>query len=333
MSRPRETTVGATSEDALIELVTARCPKRPSPYGPGDDGALLSAHGRRVISTDALVEGVHFIRAHPPRALGWKAGAVNLSDVAAMGAIPEAMLVTAALPPELPLSYWRALAVGLAAFSERHAVYVAGGDIVRTTGPLVLSLSAWGRLPEGCDPLTRTGGIPGDRLMVAGPIGRAGHGLALWLAEQETSAEEWATPDSGFPMPALEAHLAPHPPLWAGPWAAAHGAHAGMDLSDGLATDLPRLAAASGVDIIVELDDLPEDDLLEDVAPRARAAYGEDYSLVTLVPRARQEAFASQGFVTIGRALAVERGERATVRWRLGGEEVEPVVPSFRHFD
>jgi thiamine-monophosphate kinase len=304
------------------------------PFGPGDDGALMSAHARRVITTDALVEGTHFLRAHPPRALGWKAAAVNLSDVAAMGAIPEAFLLTAAIPPDLPLSYWRGLASGLGLFAERHGVHLAGGDTVRASGPLMVALTAWGRLPEGCAPLARAGGRPGDLVMVAGPIGRAGHGGAIWLARHRDggAGARWASPDSGPPEAVLEAHLSPHPPLWAGPWAAAHDAHAGMDLSDGLATDLPRLAAASQVDIVVDLDTLPVDDLLRGVDPRTRAADGEDYGLVVLVPPRQRETFETQGFVAIGYAQAPARPGQTGLTWQLGGQPVDPVAPRFRHF-
>ena len=104
-------TIGEYGEDALIQILLARCPIKPIPFGPGDDAALMSSHGRRVITTDALVEGTHFLRAHPPRALGWKAAAVNLSDVAAMGAIPEAFLLTLYALPVHMFHRWRAVSL------------------------------------------------------------------------------------------------------------------------------------------------------------------------------------------------------------------------------
>lgn len=327
-------TVAGLSEEAIIAAVTTRCPTRPSPYGPGDDAALLDAGERRVLTTDALVEGTHFLRPHPPRALGHKALAVNLSDVAAMGATAEAFTLTAALPPELPIATWHALAEGLGAYAAQAGVYLAGGDTVRADGPLMLSVTAWGRLPAGADPLRRQGGEPGDLLMVAGAIGRAGLGLERWLAltDEAATRRRWAPPDRSITDPLLAAHLAPEPPLWAGPWALAHGAHAGMDLSDGLATDLPRLAAASGVTLAVDLDHLPPDALLGDLDPPSRAAHGEDYGLVALVPPAARDAFAARGFVAIGRAQQSAEPGRSGVLWRLGGRELSPVVPRFSHF-
>lgn len=335
--------VGDRSEAELIEMVRAAVPIRPTPIGPGDDAALLPGHPRRVLTTDALVEGVHFLRAHPPRSLGWKALAVNLSDVAAMGAIAEAFTLTVALPADLPLDYWRALLEGLGAFAGMHHVYLAGGDTVRAgarpggvgpLSPLMIAITAWGEAPYPDDAsprlLTRDGGRPGDVLMVAGPIGRAGLGLADWLTMPHPAG--WGA-DRLVDQEKQEQHLQPSPPLWAGPWALAHGASAGMDLSDGLATDVPRLAAASKLTIAVDLDRLPPDDLLGDLDPRVRAASGEDYGLAVLVPPERVAAFTAQGFAAIGEASAPTTPERTgAVTWRLDGREVPPVTPGFSHF-
>jgi len=352
-------TVADLDEAALIAILVNACPTRPPPEGPGDDAALLRPTPRaRALTTDALVEGTHFLRAHPPRSLGWKALAVNLSDVAAMGAVPEAFVLAMALPPDLPLAYLRAFAQGLGAYARMHGVHLAGGDTVRANGPLMVSVTAWGEVmaspsgllpeamgsPSGLLPeapadrlLRRSGGRPGDLLMVAGPIGRAGHGLDLWLAAHPAPHAAWAAPDAiPHDINLLEQHLQPTPPLWAGPWALAHGATAGMDLSDGLATDLPRLAQASDLVLEVDLDRLPEDDLLGDLDPRVRAAHGEDYGLVVLVPPEHAAAFTAQGFVTIGQA-GRERIESPLpapdrVLWRVAGRVVPPVAATFSHF-
>jgi len=336
-----EGTVADLSEQDLIAIVLHACPTLPSPSGPGDDGAVLAATtNARVITTDALVEGTHFLRAHPPRSLGWKALAVNLSDVAAMGAVPESFVLSLALPPDLPLAYFHAFAQGLGAYARMHEVHLVGGDTVRTHGPLTVNITAWGELSPAIPmsrPLLRSGGNPGDLVMVAGPIGRAGHGLDMWLATQRATPATWASPDViPHDVNLLEQHLQPTPPLWAGPWAVAHGASAGMDLSDGLATDLPRLAAASDLTLEIDLDRLPADDLLGDLDPRVRAADGEDYSLVVLVPPAHAAAFSTQGFVAIGRASTSRSNEAlpaaTRVIWRLAGQVVPPVSPTFSHF-
>lgn len=325
-------TIADYDEASLIELIVARCPTEASPVGPGDDAALLAAGLRRVLTTDALVEGTHFLRAHPPHSLGWKALAVNLSDVAAMGAVPEAFTLSAALPSDLPIATWTAFGQGLGAYARMHGVHLAGGDTVRSNGPLMLSLTAWGTL-DGARTLCRSGGRAGDVVMVAGPIGRAGHGLQAWLAQPHTT--RWAAPgEVPHDIALLEQHLQPTPPLWAGPWALAHGATAGMDLSDGLAADLPRLAAASDLVLEIDLARLPEDDLLDGVDPLARASHGEDYGLVVLVPPARVDAFLLQGFAPIGAASAPKSALPASARvlWRLGDRVVPLIAPRFSHF-
>jgi len=326
-------TLSDLGEAALIAAVVRACPTRLPPEGPGDDAAVIAAGPRRVLTVDALVEGTHFLRAHPPYALGVKTLAVNLSDVAAMGAEPEAFALAAALPPDLPEPWWRAFAEGLGAYATQAGVYLAGGDTVRASGPLTLTITAWGIAPDDRQ-LLRSGGRPGDVLMVQGPIGRAGRGLQSWLGF--THAPRWALPEPTPDEPCLRHHLAPEPPLWAGPWALAHGATAGMDLSDGLATDLPRLAAASGLVLAVDLDRLPPDPALATVDPRQRAAWGEDYSLVVLVPEPHVPTFEARGFAAIGRALPAD-GQSPLhaapgVLWRLHGHDVDPVEPGFHHF-
>lgn len=321
-------TVGRHGEAALIEAMTARVVHRPSPEGPGDDGAIVPAGAARALTTDALVEGVHFLRSHPAAWLGHKALAVNLSDLAAMGARPEAFTVSAALPAVLPLAVWEALADGMGELARAAGCYLAGGDVVRSSGPLVLSLTAWGPL-AGPAPLTRAGGRPGDLLMVAGPIGRAAAGLAEWLAATSPDAG-WCLDPPPAPSLALCAHLRPEPPLAAGPFALESGAHAAMDLSDGLATDLPRLARASGLTLELDLDRLPVDPALPDLSPDARAAGGEDYALAVLVGPDAASRFGAYGFATIGRATPPGPSPLVILR---GGRPTTLAAAPFTHFD
>lgn len=342
-------TVGSRGEEAVIAALVAACPTLPAPAGPGDDCAVLppvEGRGVRVITTDALIEGTHFLARHPAWALGWKALAVNLSDVAAMGAVPEGFLVSVALPRGHAWAAWTAFCAGLGAYAKMNEAMLVGGDTVRGEA-IALTITAWGR-SEGA-PLTRSGGRPGDVLMVAGHLGRSAVGLTRWLAG---SPATWGGEDVGrlevvqaelARDTCLAAQLAPEPPLWAGPWALAHGATAGMDLSDGLATDLPRLARASQVTLEVDLDHLPEDPALVGVDARTRAAGGEDYAFVCLVDPSAEAAFRARGFAAIGRAFGPREAAPATqgetgpapssrVLWRDGGRVVEPVTPDFAHF-
>lgn len=317
----------ARSENGFIAALLARVPHREGSQGPGDDCAVMPpSPQRRVITTDALIEGTHFLRAHPPEALGYKALAVNLSDVAAMGASPEAFLLSIALPDDLPTGWWEAFCDGLGACAREHQVVVAGGDTVRSRGPIALTITAWGvaeRLLE------RAAGQPGDVLMVLGRIGRSGVGLTRWLADPRDPPGLGESED-----PCLWHHLRPMPPLWAGPFAASLGVRCGLDLSDGLATDLPRLAMASGLVLEVDLAALPDDPAL-DASPLERARTGEDYGLCVLAAPELVEALAARGFAAIGRATTRAKdvgAAGATVVWRLGAEPIDPPTPAFGHF-
>lgn len=331
MSAPTWLAAGAAgaatrSENGLIAALLARVPHREGLEGPGDDCAVMPpGPGRRVITTDALIEDTHFLRQHPPEALGFKALAVNLSDVAAMGARPEAFLLSIALPADLPAGWWEAFCEGLGACAREHQVVVAGGDTVRSRGPIALTITAWGAAEHL---LERAAGQPGDVLMVAGRIGRSGVGLARWLADPKNPPSLDEAKD-----PCLWHHLRPEPPLWAGPLAASLGVRCGLDLSDGLATDLPRLALASGLLLEVDLAALPKDPALA-VGPVERAQTGEDYGLCVLAPPELERALAAQGFSTIGRAAPpTEVGSRRVgVIWRLGAEPIDPPTPAFGHF-
>ncbi len=318
-----------SGEEARIADVLAAVPAVSGVFGAGDDAAAMGeTRGRRVVTTDAMVEGVHFLRGHPPAWLGWKLLAVNVSDVAAMGARPEGFLLTVALPEDLPRAYWLALCRGLGACARRYGVRVVGGDTVRSPGPLMLSVTAWGAA-AGERLLTRAGGRAGDLVMALGPVGRAGVGLERWLAR--SGREGWAEDGEPDVDPCLRWQLRPEPDETAGPWALEHGATAGMDLSDGLLTDAPRLAAASGVTLDLELGRLPADEALAGVDAEVRAAGGEDYGLLVMVPPEREALFVQRGFVTLGRARAADpAGER--VAWWRDGTRVTPQARPFTHF-
>lgn len=204
--------------------------------GPGDDAAVVAApDGRVVVSTDVLVEGEDFRRDWSTGAdVGWKAAAQNLADIAAMGAVPTALVVGLAAPGHLPVAWAEDLARGLAAACGAHGVGVVGGDL-SAAAQVVVSVTVLGDL-AGRSPVRRDGARPGDVVAVAGTLGRSAAGLALLLAGR---------PEDGADL--VAAHLRPRPPLAAGPAAALAGATAMIDVSDGLVLDLSRVAAASGV--------------------------------------------------------------------------------------
>jgi len=246
-----ERTVSALGEFGLIAELSAWLPLSPRVLvGIGDDAAVLAApDGRVVASTDFLLEGRHFRRDwSSAQDVGRKAAARSLIDVAAMGAVPTGLLVALAAPGDLPVSWARGLAEGLAAECARAGASVVGGDTSRA-GSVLLVTTVLGDL-AGRAPVLRSGAAPGDVVAVTGSLGHAAAGLALLSAGVSEG-------------PLVDAQRRPAPPYDAGPEAASLGATAMIDISDGLLADLGHIAAASGVLIDLSSARLtPGDDLL-----------------------------------------------------------------------
>ncbi len=276
------------SELALIERIAEGTTIRPgTALGIGDDAALLELGGLTVASHDMLVEDVHFrLSTTTPGDLGAKALAVNVSDIAAMGAVPVAALVGLGVPPGMSEDDVAALSAGIEAVAAAHGMTVAGGDV--TESPvLVVGITALGRPDEGVAPVRRDTGRAGDVLCVTGPLGAAAAGLVLLehpgvlphLAEREAL---------------IAAQRRPRPRVEAGRILARSGARAMMDLSDGLAMDASRLARACGLRALIDLASVPVAAGVAAVAglegadPAVAAATGgEDYELLAAVPRER----------------------------------------------
>jgi thiamine-monophosphate kinase len=239
-------TIADLGEFGLIAAMAAGLPRGDrTVVGIGDDAAVLTApDGRVVATTDLLVEGRHF-RRHwsSPADIGAKAAARNLADVAAMGAVPVALLVGFAAPGDLPLAWARELVAGIAEECSRAGATVVGGD---TSGAetIVLAVTALGDL-AGRAPVTRAGARPDDVLAIAGVLGDSAAGLALL--------------EAGLSGPAslIAAHRRPRPPYPAGPEAALLGATSMIDVSDGLLADVGHIAQASGVLIDIDTTLLP----------------------------------------------------------------------------
>ena len=296
-------TVAEVGEFALIRRVTAgRGQPPPTLLGPGDDAAIVVASdGRVVVSTDVLVEGVHFkLGWSSPEQVGRKAAAVNLADIAAMGAVPTGLLVGFACPPTTKASMIDELSAGLWAEASRVRIGVVGGDVV-SSKTLVISVTALGDL-QGRAEVTRAGACPGDVIAVAGRLGWAAAGLAVL--------------GRGFrsPVSVVAAQRTPEPPYSAGPQAADAGATSMIDVSDGLLADLGHIAAASEVAMDVRTDLLNVHQRLIDVAqalgadPRHWALTGgEDHALAATFPH---PAGVPQGWHTIG---TVRHGSGVTV--------------------
>jgi thiamine-monophosphate kinase len=291
--------------------------------GIGDDAAVLEGDPVVVATQDLLIEGVHFRRATTsPADLGHKALAVNLSDLAAMGADPVAALVGLGLPEDggPDADDIDDLYAGMEALAERSGVSVAGGD-VSAAPVMVLSVCALGRMPEGVAPLLRSGARDGDLLCVTGALGAAAAGLVLL-------EQPGLVVDAAVAGRLVAAHRRPEPRLAAGRVLAAQGAHAMLDCSDGLALDALRMARASGLGVSVELEALPLADGVAVVAAASgrepdllAATGGEDYELVVAVPPAalaRLQAALDLPLTVVGRF----RGGAPELRLQRGGEPV-----------
>jgi thiamine-monophosphate kinase len=228
-------------EWGLITALAARMPPGPfTSVGIGDDSAVVAApSGSVVAAVDLSLEGRHFLRSWSSgHDVGVKAAARSLADIAAMGAVPTALLVALAAPGSLPVQWALDFAAGLGAEASRAGAGVIGGDTAQADSVLV-SVTAFGDL-YGLTAVLRGGASPGDVVAVAGPLGHSAAGHALLAAELPSLSE-----------PLVAAHLRPSPPYEAGPEAARLGATAMIDISDGLLVDLGHVASASGVAIDV----------------------------------------------------------------------------------
>jgi thiamine-monophosphate kinase len=210
---------------------------------------LPAPDGRTVASTDLLIEGRHFRRDwSSARDIGIKAAAQNLADIAAMGAAPTALLLGLAVPAATPVSWVLELTQGLLHECERAGAVIAGGD-VSGAETVMLGITALGTLGGGT-PVTRSGARPGDVLAVCGAVGQSAAGLAVLQAGLD--------PASAAGLAELvAAHRRPQPDYRAGPQAAAAGATAMIDVSDGLVADLGHVADASGVRVDIASASLP----------------------------------------------------------------------------
>lgn len=241
---PEDGTVAELGEFGLIRAVTEnRRQPATTLLGPGDDGAVVAAaDGRVVASTDVLVQGVHFrLDWSTPEQIGRKAVAVNLADVAAMGAVPTSVLAGLACPADTDSKVVRGITDGMWEEAERGGAGVVGGDVVKAD-QIMLGITALGDL-RGRAPVTRAGARPGDILAVCGRLGWAAAGLAVLYR--------------GFrsPVGVANAQRYPEPDYTAGPAAADAGATAMIDVSDGLLADLGHIAELSevGIDVRTEL--------------------------------------------------------------------------------
>lgn len=311
-------TVGDIGEFGLLErlarrVAAVRLPQETSytdfrlRLGIGDDAAAWQTDGGvEVQTTDTMVEGVHFTQSSMPwRDVGWKIMAANLSDIAAMGAVPLCAILTLGLPPSLPVTAVDEFYTGLLEACSRYHTQVVGGDIVRSDQTF-FTVAIVGRC-QG-EPLRRSAARPGDTLAVTGPLGASAGGLRL-LTSGSTKSD---------PQTLINAHHRPNPRIDAGQHILLAGCRCAMDISDGLLADLGKLGRASGVGLLINAGQVPIDPSLErqgwgDVLELALAG-GEDYELVYTAPRkVIDQVLAKVGGAIIGEVTTGEPGSVSVV--------------------
>ncbi|TFV45920.1 thiamine-phosphate kinase [Bradyrhizobium niftali] len=290
-----------SAEDSLIARYFKPLATDPGAFGLVDDAAVLSSSGDDiVVTTDAVVEGVHYLAGDPPDTIARKALRVNLSDLAAKGTVPAGFVLTLALRSKED-AWLRPFADALGEDATTFACPLLGGDTVSTPGPQMISITAFGRVPQG-QMVGRTGARPGDRILVTGTIGDAALGLdvltggvvAAALASDPAAREALV---SRYRIPQPRNVLAQ---------AVRDHASAAMDVSDGLAGDLTKLCAASGVSASVDVLNVPLSAAAAGLIARNAVcvetllAGGDDYEVLCTVPPAQSDAL-----IAAGRAVGV----------------------------
>ena len=290
-------TLAEIGEKGLLRHLYGRIPSGPGVVvGLGDDAAAVEVAPLALLTTDSQVEGVHFRREEaPPRLLGRKALTVNLSDVAAMGGIARYATVSLCLPPDVTLGWVDSLYDGLLERAAEAGVALVGGNVTRAREAIVVDVTLLG---EAGRLLLRTGARPGDHVVVTGTLGAAAEGVRL-LAEGARLDEDgevratgvWTESSARAVLSCLRAQLDPRPPLALARSIAERGlARAGMDLSDGLSSDLVELCRGGSVGAVVEAPRVPVDPRAAGLE-RARGGDalalalhgGEDYELLLAV--------------------------------------------------
>jgi thiamine-monophosphate kinase len=276
----------ASGEDSLIARYFRPLAKDPGAFGLTDDAAVLKALGEDiVVTTDAIVEGVHFLSDDPPHTVAKKALRVNLSDLAAKGASPAGFVLTLALRG-VDETWLAAFARGLEEDAGAFNCPLFGGDTVSTPGPLMVSITAFGRVPQD-RMVHRSGAKPGDHIFVTGTIGDAALGLDILRNGKAAAA---LASDAASREMLIGRYRVPQPRSALALAIRAH-AHAAMDVSDGLAGDLAKLCAASGMSAVIDLPAIPLSKATSAVlaggavSMDAIVSGGDDYEILCAVPQ------------------------------------------------
>ncbi len=293
-----QATLAEIGEREIVRHLRSRIPAGPGVIvGVGDDAAAIETGALTLVTTDALVEGVHFLREWtPPALLGRKALSINLSDIAAMAGVPRHATISLCLPPDVPMGFLDGLYDGFLERAAETGVNLIGGNLSASQGPIVLDVALIG---HGDRILRRAGAQPGDLVVVTGSLGAAAEGLRLLRQGARLDPEGmleatgvWTQSSGAALLRCLRAQLDPDPPLAFGRILSEHEVvHAAIDISDGLSGDLLHVCEESDVSAWIDPAAVPVDVHAAGLA-RARGGDalalalhgGEDYQLLLAVP-------------------------------------------------
>ena len=321
-----------SAEDRLIARFFAPIATHPGALGLSDDAAFIKPPPGcdLVLTTDAIVGGVHFFTDDAAQSVAGKALRVNLSDLAAKGAKPLGFLLSLALPKEAGDEWLAGFAEGLRGDAVLFSCPLFGGDTVGTSGPVTISIAMFGSVPEGAM-VRRAGARPSDRVFVSGSIGDAALGLAL------RKGATWKLADSQR-QHLMSRYLLPQPRNALAEAVRMHASSA-MDVSDGLAGDVAKLCQASGVAADIDASKVPLSDAAKAVLAAEPTLHetaltgGDDYEIVCTVPAAKAESFraaAKTANVAVTEIGEIKAGEGA--RFLADGKPLAFTRASFSHF-
>jgi thiamine-monophosphate kinase len=324
-----------SGEDDLIARYFRPVATAPGALGLIDDAAILQARGDDiVVTTDAIVEGVHFLKDDPPDTVARKALRVNLSDLAAKGATPAGFVLTLALR-EVSEAWLAPFAQALGADTAQFNCPLLGGDTVSTPGPLMISITAFGRVPSQRMVL-RSGAKPGDHVVVTGSIGDAALGLDVLKGGAAAAA---LAVDTGARDALIQRYRVPQPRVALAQAVRDH-ASAAMDVSDGLMGDLAKLCAASAVSASIDAAAIPLSAPVRTLLKQGQVAIetivsgGDDYEILCTIPENRLDSFesaAARAGVPVAVIGAVVAGS-ASARLFDGTREITLSRLSYSHF-
>ncbi len=318
--------MSSKGEFGFIDYIKTAFPQPEGVVGIGDDCAVLpSGEGELLFSTDLLMEGVHFLRDESsPEDVGWKAAAVNLSDIAAMGGTPVATFLSIGLPKDAQSEWAERFIEGFASISRQYEVPLLGGDTTSSLRDIAVNVGILGRCPSG-KRLMRSGAKVGETIYVTGPLGDSAAGLMAILKGIDKTEEVKVL---------IQRHKRPVPRVKEGLLLRdSESVGAMMDISDGIASDLRHIMKASGVGAVVELDRLPCSPEFVSVCDEQgwdryylQTSGGEDFELLFTGPEGMEKDLDINVY-PIGRIVPGD-----SLQWTVADKKVSLEFNGYKHF-